>query len=131
MMIKSEMDEDIKPVDYKVLARKYRPVNFASLIGQEPMVRTLKNAFHSDRVAHAFILTGVRGVGKTTTARIIARSLNCVGNNKEIASEFDPCGNCDFCRTIIEGSCIDVIEMDAASKTGVDDVRDLIESVPR
>ena len=128
-MIKSEMDEDIKPVDYKVLARKYRPVNFASLIGQEPMVRTLKNAFHSDRVAHAFILTGVRGVGKTTTARIIARSLNCVGNNKEIASEFDPCGNCDFCRTIIEGSCIDVIEMDAASRTGVDDIRDLIESV--
>jgi len=123
------MDEDIKPVDYKVLARKYRPVNFASLIGQEPMVRTLKNAFHSDRVAHAFILTGVRGVGKTTTARIIARSLNCVGNNKEIASEFDPCGNCDFCRTIIEGSCIDVIEMDAASRTGVDDIRDLIESV--
>ena len=129
MMIKSEMDEDIKPVDYKVLARKYRPVNFASLIGQEPMVRTLKNAFHSDRVAHAFILTGVRGVGKTTTARIIARSLNCVGNNKEIASEFDPCGNCDFCRTIIEGSCIDVIEMDAASRTGVDDIRELIESV--
>jgi len=128
-MIKSEMDEDIKPVDYKVLARKYRPVNFASLIGQEPMVRTLKNAFHSDRVAHAFILTGVRGVGKTTTARIIARSLNCVGNNKEIASEFDPCGNCDFCRTIIEGSCIDVIEMDAASRTGVDDIRELIESV--
>jgi len=123
------MDEDIKPVDYKVLARKYRPVNFASLIGQEPMVRTLKNAFHSDRVAHAFILTGVRGVGKTTTARIIARSLNCVGNNKEIASEFDPCGNCDFCRTIIEGSCIDVIEMDAASRTGVDDIRELIESV--
>jgi DNA polymerase III subunit gamma/tau len=128
-MIKSEMDEEIKPVDYKVLARKYRPVNFASLIGQEPMVRTLKNAFHSDRVAHAFILTGVRGVGKTTTARIIARSLNCVGNNKEIASEFDPCGNCDFCRTIIEGSCIDVIEMDAASRTGVDDIRELIESV--
>jgi len=128
-MIKSEMDEDIKPVDYKVLARKYRPVNFASLIGQEPMVRTLKNAFHSDRVAHAFILTGVRGVGKTTTARIIARSLNCVGNNKEIASEFDPCGNCNFCRTIIEGSCIDVIEMDAASRTGVDDIRELIESV--
>lgn len=123
------MDEEIKPVDYKVLARKYRPVNFASLIGQEPMVRTLKNAFHSDRVAHAFILTGVRGVGKTTTARIIARSLNCVGNNKEIASEFDPCGNCDFCRTIIEGSCIDVIEMDAASRTGVDDIRELIESV--
>ena len=123
------MDEEIKPVDYKVLARKYRPVNFASLIGQEPMVRTLKNAFHSDRVAHAFILTGVRGVGKTTTARIIARSLNCVGNNKEIASEFDPCGNCDFCRTIIEGSCIDVIEMDAASRTGVDDIRDVIESV--
>jgi DNA polymerase-3 subunit gamma/tau len=128
-MIKSEMDEDKKPVDYKVLARKYRPVNFASLIGQEPMVRTLKNAFHSDRVAHAFILTGVRGVGKTTTARIIARSLNCVGNNKGIASEFDPCGNCDFCRTIIEGSCIDVIEMDAASRTGVDDIRELIESV--
>jgi len=123
------MDEEIKPVDYKVLARKYRPVNFASLIGQEPMVRTLKNAFHSDRVAHAFILTGVRGVGKTTTARIIARSLNCVGNNKEIASEFDPCGNCNFCRTIIEGSCIDVIEMDAASRTGVDDIRELIESV--
>ncbi len=80
-------------------------------------------------MAHAFILTGVRGVGKTTTARIIARSLNCVGSNKEISSKFDPCGNCDFCRTIIEGSCIDVVEMDAASRTGVDDIRELIESV--
>lgn len=128
-MTKSEMDQNIKLAGYKVLARKYRPVNFASLIGQEPMVRTLKNAFYSDRVAHAFILTGVRGVGKTTTARIIARSLNCVGSNKEISSKFDPCGNCDFCRTIIEGSCIDVVEMDAASRTGVDDIRELIESV--
>ncbi|HVH80658.1 MAG TPA: DNA polymerase III subunit gamma/tau [Stellaceae bacterium] len=113
---------------YRVLARKYRPQTFAELIGQEAMVRTLANAIASGRVAHAFILTGVRGVGKTTTARIIARALNCVGADGAGGPTVSPCGICEHCRSITEDRHVDVIEMDAASRTGVDDVREIIEA---
>src|ERR1700716_1276158 len=113
---------------YRVLARKYRPVDFTTLVGQEAMVRTLRNAFASGRIAHAFMLTGVRGVGKTTTARIIARALNCVGpDGKRTAPTIDPCGVCEPCRAIAESRFIDVQEMDAASRTGIDDIREIIE----
>ncbi|QDC08254.1 DNA polymerase III subunit gamma/tau [Oceanicola sp. D3] len=103
---------------YQVLARKYRPLTFADLVGQEAMVRTLKNAFEADRIAQAFIMTGIRGTGKTTTARIIAKGLNC-----ETGPTTDPCGKCDACVAIAEGRHVDVIEMDAASNTGIDDIR--------
>ena len=112
---------------YRVLARKYRPATFAELIGQEAMVRTLGNAFKMGRIAHAFILTGVRGVGKTTTARIIARALNCVGPDGEGGATVSPCGECDPCHAIAEDRHVDVLEMDAASHTGVDDIRELID----
>ncbi|MEM6678203.1 MAG: DNA polymerase III subunit gamma/tau [Pseudomonadota bacterium] len=112
---------------YQVLARKYRPGHFRDLIGQEAMVRTLTNAFAHDRIAHAFVLTGVRGVGKTTTARIIAKGLNCTGRGD--GPTVDPCGECPSCLAIAAGRHVDVLEMDAASNTGVDDVREIIESV--
>ncbi len=114
---------------YRVLARKYRPQTFSALIGQEPMVRTLANAIERDRLAHAFLMTGVRGVGKTSTARLIAKALNCVGPDGQGGPTIDPCGECEPCRAIAEGRHIDVIEMDAASHTGVDDVREIIEAV--
>lgn len=114
---------------YQVLARKYRPQTFADLIGQEAMVRTLKNAFAADRIAHAFVMTGVRGVGKTTTARIIAKGLNCIGLNGTGGPTTEPCGVCEPCRAIAEGRHVDVMEMDAASRTGVNDIREIIESV--
>jgi DNA polymerase-3 subunit gamma/tau len=114
---------------YRVLARKYRPTRFADLIGQEAMVRTLSNAIAADRLAHAFVLTGVRGIGKTTTARIIARVLNCVGPDGKGGPTIDPCGVCEHCVAIAEDRHMDVIEMDAASRTGVDDIRDLIDGV--
>jgi DNA polymerase-3 subunit gamma/tau len=114
---------------YRVLARKYRPVDFTTLVGQEAMVRTLRNAIATGRIAHAFMLTGVRGVGKTTTARIIARALNCVGADGTGGPTVDPCGVCDSCKAITEDRHVDVIEMDAASRTGIDDVRELIEGV--
>jgi DNA polymerase-3 subunit gamma/tau len=114
---------------YQVLARKYRPQTFADLIGQEAMVRTLKNAFAADRIAHAFVMTGVRGVGKTTTARIIAKGLNCVGPDGNGGPTTEPCGLCEPCRAIAEGRHVDVMEMDAASRTGVGDIREIIDSV--
>ncbi len=114
---------------YQVLARKYRPETFADLIGQDAMVRTLKNAFEADRIAHAFIMTGIRGTGKTTTARIIAKGLNCIGPDGNGGPTIEPCGVCDQCVSIREGRHVDVMEMDAASRTGVGDIREIIESV--
>lgn len=114
---------------YRVLARKYRPQSFSELIGQDAMVRTLGNAIARDRLAHAFLMTGVRGVGKTSTARLIAKALNCIGPDGQGGPTIDPCGVCEPCRAITEGRHIDVIEMDAASNTGVDDVREIIEAV--
>jgi len=114
---------------YRVLARKYRPQSFAELIGQDAMVRTLGNAIASGRIAHAFLLTGVRGVGKTSTARLVAKALNCIGPDGQGGPTIDPCGVCEPCRAIAEGRHIDVTEMDAASHTGVDDVREIIEAV--
>jgi DNA polymerase-3 subunit gamma/tau len=113
---------------YRVLARKYRPTVFGDLIGQESMVRILRNAFALNRIAHAFMLTGVRGVGKTTTARIIARALNCIGPDGAGGPTADPCGVCDNCRGILADRHPDVVEMDAASRTGVDDVREIIDA---
>ncbi|MFL6734306.1 MAG: DNA polymerase III subunit gamma/tau [Sphingomicrobium sp.] len=114
---------------YRVLARKYRPQTFSELIGQDAMVKTLANAIARGRIAHAFLLTGVRGVGKTSTARLVAKALNCVGPDGQGGPTIDPCGECEPCRAIAEGRHIDVIEMDAASHTGVDDVREIIEAV--
>jgi DNA polymerase III subunit gamma/tau len=114
---------------YRVLARKYRPQSFDQLIGQDAMVTTLANAIERDRIAHAFLLTGVRGVGKTSTARLIAKALNCVGSDGQGQPTIQPCGVCEHCRSIAEGRHIDVIEMDAASHTGVDDVREIIDAV--
>jgi DNA polymerase-3 subunit gamma/tau len=115
-----------KPAEaYRVLARKYRPQTFDALIGQDAMVRTLRNAFATGRIAHGFILTGVRGVGKTTTARIIAKGLNCEGRGG--VPTVDPCGQCGPCRDIAESRSMDVLEMDAASRTGIDDIREIIE----
>ena len=120
---------DAPETGYQVLARKYRPQTFADLIGQEAMVRTLKNAFAANRIAHAFVMTGVRGVGKTTTARIIAKGLNCIGPDGNGGPTTEPCGVCEPCRAIAEGRHVDVMEMDAASRTGVNDIREIIDSV--
>ncbi len=114
---------------YRVLARKYRPQTFSELLGQDAMVQTLGNAIKRDRLAHAFLMTGVRGVGKTSTARLIAKALNCIGPDGQGGPTIDPCGVCEPCVAIAEGRHIDVIEMDAASNTGVDDVREIIEAV--
>ncbi|MEI9995906.1 MAG: DNA polymerase III subunit gamma/tau [Rhizomicrobium sp.] len=115
---------------YRVLARKYRPSDFSGLVGQEALVRTLSNAFATGRIAHAFMLTGVRGVGKTTTARIIARALNCIGpDGTRTAPTIQPCGVCEPCVAIAESRHVDVQEMDAASNNGVDEVRQIIDSV--
>ena len=113
---------------YRVLARKYRPTSFEDLIGQDGLVRTLRNAFAMNRIAHAFMLTGVRGVGKTTTARILARALNCTGPDGASGPTADPCGVCENCIAILADRHPDVVEMDAASNTGVDDVREIIEA---
>ena len=121
-----------KPVaasPYRVLARKYRPQTFHELIGQDAMVTTLANAIERGRIAHAFLLTGVRGVGKTSTARLVAKALNCIGPDGQGGPTIEPCGVCEHCVAIAEGRHIDVIEMDAASHTGVDDVREIIEAV--
>ena len=115
---------------YQVLARKYRPETFADLVGQDAMVRTLRNAFRADRIAQAFILTGIRGTGKTTTARIIAKGMNCTGADGSGGPTTDPCGECEHCTAIMEGRHVDVLEMDAASNTGVQNIRDaIIETV--
>jgi DNA polymerase III subunit gamma/tau len=114
---------------YRVLARKYRPQTFAELIGQDAMVQTLGNAIRRERLAHAFLMTGVRGVGKTSTARLIAKALNCIGPDGQGGPTISPCGVCEPCVAIAEGRHIDVIEMDAASHTGIDDVREITEAV--
>ncbi|ABQ66428.1 DNA polymerase III, subunits gamma and tau [Rhizorhabdus wittichii RW1] len=121
------MSESSTP--YRVLARKYRPQNFNELIGQDAMVTTLANAIRRGRLAHAFLLTGVRGVGKTSTARLIAKALNCIGPDGQGGPTIDPCGVCEPCVAIAEGRHIDVVEMDAASHTSIDDVREIIEAV--
>ncbi|MBZ8118673.1 DNA polymerase III subunit gamma/tau [Roseovarius sp. LXJ103] len=120
---------DPSPSGYRVLARKYRPETFADLVGQEAMVRTLKNAFAADRIAQAFIMTGIRGTGKTTTARIIAKGMNCIGPDGNGTPTTEPCGVCEHCTAIMEGRHVDVMEMDAASRTGVGDIREIIDSV--
>ena len=115
--------------EYRVLARKYRPQTFDDLVGQEVLVRTLSNAIKMGRIAHAFLLTGIRGIGKTTTARIIARALNCIGEDGQGGATISPCGVCANCVQIREDRHPDVLEMDAASRTGVGDIRELIEKV--
>src|SRR6266849_5350517 len=108
---------------YLVLARKWRPKTFDEVVGQTTVTRTLRNALASGRIGHAFLLSGARGVGKTTTARILARALNCVKGPTA-----DPCGECDACVEIAEGRDMDVLEIDAATHTGIDNVRDVIIS---
>jgi DNA polymerase-3 subunit gamma/tau len=115
--------------EYRVLARKYRPTRFTDLIGQEAVVRTLTNAITSGRIAQGYMLTGVRGVGKTTTARLIARALNCIGADGKGGPTPDPCGVCVHCTGIAEDRHVDVLEMDAASRTGIDDIRELLDGV--
>jgi DNA polymerase-3 subunit gamma/tau len=128
-MLFAEPPQAQKAQPYRVLARKYRPQRFDELIGQDAMVQTLGNAIKRDRLAHAFLMTGVRGVGKTSTARLIAKALNCIGEDGQGGPTIDPCGRCEPCVAIAEGRHIDVVEMDAASHTGVDDVREIIEAV--
>ncbi len=120
---------DATPKAYRVLARKYRPATFADMIGQEALVRTLTNAIAGGRLAQGYMLTGVRGVGKTTTARILARAFNCIGPDGKGGPTATPCGQCRHCLAIAEDRHMDVIEMDAASRTGVGDIRELIEGV--
>jgi len=120
---------DLSAREYRVLARKYRPQTFKDLIGQETLVKTLANALQHGRLAHAFVLTGVRGIGKTTTARIIAKGLNCVGADGNGGPTINPCGTCSNCLSITEDRHVDILEMDAASRTGVDDIREIIDGV--
>jgi len=122
-------DTDTGADAYRVLARKYRPTTFGQLIGQDALVRTLTNAITSQRIAQGYMLTGVRGVGKTTTARLIARALNCVGPDGKGVPTPDPCGVCVHCKAIAEDRHVDVLEMDAASRTGIDDIRELLDGV--
>ena len=128
----SDLPENKKENDsYLVFARKYRPLNFDTLIGQSHLVQTLSNAFDAGRIAHAYVLTGVRGVGKTTTARILAKGLNCTGEDGTLVEPtLKPCGVCSNCTSITDGKNIDVYEMDAASRTGINDIREIIESLP-
>ena len=126
---KAHMSADAPKPAYQVLARKYRPETFADLIGQDAMVRTLRNAFAADRIAQAFMMTGIRGTGKTTTARIIAKGMNCIGTDGTGGPTTDPCGKCEHCTAIMEGRHVDIMEMDAASNTGVANIREIIDSV--
>ena len=121
-------EEKLNDNQYVVLARKYRPQNFEDLLGQDALVQTLTNAIQNNRLHHAYILTGIRGVGKTTTARLIARALNCIGEDGKGGPTIQPCGVCDNCKAIASGRHMDVMELDAASHTGVDDVRELLDS---
>ena len=114
---------------YVILARKYRPQNFDDLLGQDALVQTLTNAIKNNRLHHAYILTGIRGVGKTSTARIIAKALNCVGPDGNGGPTVHPCGVCENCKAITAGRHIDVMELDAASRTGVDDIREILDGV--
>lgn len=114
---------------HRVLARKYRPLNFTKLVGQNNLIKTLSGSIERGRLAHAYILTGVRGVGKTSTARIIAKLFNCTNPEKSSEIAINPCGVCDSCSGIAEGKNIDVLEIDAASNTGVDNIRELIDGV--
>lgn len=122
------MAEETKD-NYVVLARKYRPQNFNELLGQDALVKTITNAIKNNRLHHAYILTGIRGVGKTTTARIIAKALNCTGKDATGGATVNPCGICENCRAIAESRHIDVLELDAASRTGVDDIREILDGV--
>lgn len=122
------MTDTAKPA-YRVLARKYRPVTFSELIGQDALVRTLGNALSLGRLAHAFVLTGVRGIGKTSTARLLAKGLNCIGADGNGDATLEPCGQCEPCKSIVAERHVDVLEIDAASHTGVDDAREIIEGV--
>ena len=115
-------------VPYRVLARQYRPQKLSELVGQDVLVKTLAQGIERNRLPHAFLLHGIRGVGKTTTARILAKALNCLGENGQGGPTPDPCGVCDSCKAISEDRHMDVLEMDAASRTGVDDVREVIEA---
>ena len=114
---------------YVALARKYRPQKFEDLLGQDALVQTLTNAIKNNRLHHAYILTGIRGVGKTTTARLIARAINCIGPDGQGGPTIHPCGECENCKAIAADRHIDVIELDAASKTGVDDMREILDGV--
>ncbi len=127
-MLFTEMENET-PKAYRVLARKYRPASFDDVIGQDVLVRTLTQAIESNRLAQAYMLTGVRGIGKTTTARIIARALNCIGPDGAGGPTAKPCGVCANCTAIAEDRHVDVLEMDAASRTGVDDIREIIDGV--
>ena len=128
-MAEDTITENNEDKQYVVLARKYRPQNFNELLGQEALVRTLSNAIQNNRIHHAYILTGIRGVGKTTTARIIARALNCTGKDGHGGPTINPCGICENCRAIAASRHIDVLELDAASRTGVDDIREILDGV--
>lgn len=122
-------EEENKDNQYVVLARKYRPQNFEDLLGQDALVQTLTNAIKNNRLHHAYILTGIRGVGKTTTARLIAKALNCTGLDGKGGPTIHPCGVCENCKAIAAGRHIDVMEIDAASRTGVDDIREILDGV--
>lgn len=123
------MAEENTQEQYVVLARKYRPQNFEDLLGQDALVQTLTNAINNNRLHHAYILTGIRGVGKTTTARLVAKALNCVGADGKGGATTTPCGICENCKSIAAGRNIDVLELDAASRTGVDDMREILDGV--